>query len=120
MKYYAQIKNNRIIDFTTGPVLDSVKKYLIEIDTEEPINIGDTYIDGVITHNNNYPTFSKDKINYRKELNSILKWFADNDWKINKIVIGEWQQNDQRWQEYLTERAIKRARYDELILKITD
>lgn len=52
--------------------------------------------------------------NARKELQSIQKWFSDNDWKINKIVIGEWETTDSRWLDYLTERTIKRARQDEL------
>ena len=50
-----------------------------------------------------------------QELNNIKAWFIENDWKVNKIVIGEWQTTDSRWLEYLEERAIKRARQDELI-----
>jgi len=53
---------------------------------------------------------------YRQELVSIQKWFHDNDWKINKIVIGEWTTEDARWITYLEERAIKRARQDELFV----
>ena len=52
------------------------------------------------------------------ELLQIQSWFKKNDWKVNKIVIGEWSQDDPRWQEYLKERAIKRARQDELLLMI--
>lgn len=50
----------------------------------------------------------------QRELDSISKWFLDNDWKINKIVVGEWEKTDQRWIDYLAERAVKRARQDEL------
>lgn len=53
-------------------------------------------------------------INARQELQKIQKWFVDNDWKVNKIVIGEWATTDERWLGYLKERAIKRARQDEL------
>lgn len=49
-----------------------------------------------------------------KELQEIKKWFVDNDWKVNKIVIGEWTTDDVRWQSYLKERAIKRVRQDEI------
>ena len=28
-------------------------------------------------------------ISAKKELSEIKKWFSDNDWKVNKIVIGE-------------------------------
>lgn len=54
------------------------------------------------------------KPEYLKELNQIKQWFKDNDWKVNKVVIGEWDKSDGRWLEYLEERAIKRARQDEL------
>ena len=54
----------------------------------------------------------------KSELLQIQYWFKKNDWKVNKIVIGEWSQDDPRWQEYLKERAIKRARQDELLLMI--
>ena len=30
-----------------------------------------------------------------------LKWLADNDWKVNKVFIGEWTYTDPRWLEYL-------------------
>lgn len=48
------------------------------------------------------------------ELAEIQQWLCDNDWKVNKIVIGEWEATDARWVAYLEERAIKRARHDEL------
>lgn len=50
----------------------------------------------------------------RQELREIQKWFKDNDWKPNKIVAGEWQQDDPRWTDYINERSIKRTRQDEL------
>lgn len=50
-------------------------------------------------------------INEKKE---ILKWLADNDWKINKVVLGEWTENDVRWSDYLNRRAEKRQRLDEI------
>lgn len=51
----------------------------------------------------------------RKELQAIKAWFTANDWKVNKVVIGEWETTDQRWLDYLAEREIKRARQDELV-----
>lgn len=44
-----------------------------------------------------------------------LKWLADNDWKINKRVLGEWAEDDERWLAYLEDRAKMRAQYDEAI-----
>ena len=50
----------------------------------------------------------------QEELWEIQKWFSDNDWIVNKIVVGEWTTDDERWLNYLAERKVKRARQDEL------
>lgn len=42
-----------------------------------------------------------------------LKWLADNDWKVNKRMLGEWAENDERWLAYLEDRAKVRAELDE-------
>lgn len=44
-----------------------------------------------------------------------LKWLNDNDWKVNKRILGEWSETDDRWLQYLAERAKMRAQYDEAI-----
>ena len=44
-----------------------------------------------------------------------LKWLSDNDWKVNKRLLGEWSETDDRWLQYLAERAKMRAQYDEAI-----
>lgn len=54
----------------------------------------------------------------KEELWEIQKWFSDNDWKVNKIVVGEWTTDDERWINYLAERQVKRKRQDELLLII--
>ena len=54
----------------------------------------------------------------QEELWEIQKWFSDNDWIVNKIVVGEWATDDKRWLNYLAERKLKRARQDELLLII--
>jgi len=54
----------------------------------------------------------KERINLLKELAHIRDWFKNNDWKINKFVLGEWEESDPRWQDYLAQRAEKRARQD--------
>lgn len=43
---------------------------------------------------------------------AALKWLADNDWKVNKVVIGEWAVEDPRWREYLAQRAQIRLAID--------
>ena len=54
----------------------------------------------------------------KEELYEIQKWFSDNDWIVNKIVVGEWTTDDERWLNYLAERKEKRKRQDELLLII--
>ena len=44
-----------------------------------------------------------------------LKWLADNDWKVNKRVLGEWAEDDERWIQYLAERKTIREQYDAAI-----
>lgn len=51
-------------------------------------------------------------------LREIKNWFFENDWKVNKIVIGEWEESDSRWQEYLTERQKMRDEQDMLNLRL--
>lgn len=53
-------------------------------------------------------------------IKEIEKWFSDNDWRINKVFLGEWETTDPRWTDYLTQRSALRKEHDELtkILKI--
>lgn len=118
MKYYIQVKNNKIVNCVTCAIAPEIKNLFIEVQSETPINIGDTYLNGKIVAQQQEFVFDTEKIKYRQELNGIQKWLADNDWKINKIVIGEWTTEDHRWQSYLEERTIKRKRYDELLAKV--
>jgi hypothetical protein len=62
----------------------------------------------------NDPTLENAKIEALAELKKIKQWFNDNDWKVNKVVIGEWELDDQRWLDYLKERKAKRDRQDYL------
>jgi hypothetical protein len=48
------------------------------------------------------------------ELQEIRRWLKNNDWIPNKIITGEWEETDPRWIDYLSERADKRERQDEL------
>lgn len=49
-----------------------------------------------------------------KEQAIIKQWLTQNDWKVNKITLGEWEKTDPRWVEYKEQRAVKRARLDEI------
>ena len=48
------------------------------------------------------------------ELQEILQWFSENDWKANKRVREEWTASDTRWLDYVLECEIMRNRQDEL------
>lgn len=91
----------------------------VEVDlTETELNylkansLGAYYINGKIV----YKDLDKIAIrqNLEREQADILQWLADNDWKVNKVVVGEWTKEDPRWLEYLQERQIKRKRLEEI------
>ena len=44
---------------------------------------------------------------------AALKWLSDNDWKVNKRMLGEWAEDDERWIAYLSDRAKARAAIDD-------
>ena len=50
----------------------------------------------------------------REELSQIEVWFASTDYIPNKVIVGEWSEDDERFVKYKAERAKKRARRDEL------
>jgi len=54
------------------------------------------------------------KANLQEEYFDILAWLSQNDWKVNKVVLGEWEPTDPRWTEYKEQRAVKRARLDKI------
>ena len=47
-----------------------------------------------------------------KQRANALKWLADNDWKVNKHLLGEWADDDDRWLAYLAGREKARSDYD--------
>lgn len=61
----------------------------------------------------------KDEIQYaRQRLLEIKNWFSENDWKVNKIIVGEWKTDDMRWKRYLSVREVVRKEQDLLNEKI--
>lgn len=54
------------------------------------------------------------KIRLQFESRQIQLWLKDNDYIINKHVLSEYTDDDERWTTYLQERAEKLARYNEL------
>lgn len=56
-----------------------------------------------------------DKVLLAIERDEIKKWLTDNDYKVNKIVIGEWTVSSTQWMEYLDQRQKKVARLNEIL-----
>lgn len=54
----------------------------------------------------------------QKKKANALKWLSDNDWKVNKRVLGEWAETDERWVEYLEQRKAVRADYDSAVFAL--
>ena len=54
------------------------------------------------------------KANLQEEYFEIMGWLSQNDWKVNKVFLGEWADTDPRFIEYKEQRTIKRARLDEI------
>ena len=122
---YILDKNNYITSYTVIP-FDKNKPY-IELEDVKLITVNKTrIIDGMLDNtgegNATYQKrlARKNQEPLRKELREIQKWLADNDWKVNKIVIGEWATYDERWLNYLSERQAKRTRQDELLVLLNN
>lgn len=58
------------------------------------------------------PESVKARMEAQQKKAAALKWLADNDWKINKRVLGEWTEDDPRWLLYLSGREAARADID--------
>ena len=54
------------------------------------------------------------KRNLSEEYYEITSWLRENDWKVNKVVLSEWEATDPRWVEHKEQRAVKRARLDKI------
>lgn len=50
----------------------------------------------------------------KQEMAGIKAWLNSNDYIINKHLLGEYSDTDYRWLNYLAERKVKLARYNEL------
>lgn len=59
------------------------------------------------------PESVKVRMEAQQKKAAAMKWLADNDWKVNKRMLGEWAEDDERWLAYLADRAKARAEYDE-------
>lgn len=114
-------------DATTGKVIAFNKDLTpyIEITEEErkqPLPNKYSYyavIDGKFTIAQRTPTeneVNKDNTQAKqRRIAEIDRWLKDNDWKLNKVYLGEWTKEDPRWLDYLATRKAVRAERDALL-----
>jgi len=121
MEKYIKLNGERIVE--VRPLLEEPTEELLARFEQEFIrldvpDVGDMeLLTGYIYKNNKFTKTSvfQEQFELGVELDEIRNWFSENDWVPNKIIVGEWETTDQRWLDYLEERAAKRARQDELI-----
>jgi hypothetical protein len=56
-----------------------------------------------------------DKVLLAIERDKIKQWLTTNDYKVNKVVVGEWTETEPKWLEFLEQRKIKVARLNEIL-----
>lgn len=123
-QFYIKIDSDGIIK-CHYPINKKLPNYLISrldtISISDNSNIYDnysTYRNGIFTENKEKFDLKKLEIDNRikltRELREIKRWFSSTDWMNNKIVTGEWTKENEKYVAYLEERAIKRARQDEI------
>lgn len=50
----------------------------------------------------------------RYEMIAIKKWLSDNDYIVNKFLLGEYEATNPKWIEYSNERKKKLTRYNNI------
>lgn len=124
MKKFIKVENERIVDirpltevelYKDEELLKQFKKEFTEVEIPEGYNDIEIlsqfiYKDGKFTKTDIFLHSRQLGI----ELDEIRLWLKNNDWVPNKIITGEWTENDKRWTDYLKERKAKRTRQDEI------
>jgi hypothetical protein len=117
MKIYFILKDGFIQSFNNSPTFDYTNEKEITQEDWDLINSHFPfikYVNGKFVFDKNEENKVVAKAKIIEEQQEILKWLSDHDWIVNKVFLGEWTKEDQRWIEYLTERSVKRARLDEI------
>lgn len=102
----------------------------MEIDNVDRVHLGysqvinGTFYENFANYNDHLEAVRKAKeeesrINtIKQEMAEIKAWLNANDYIINKHTLGEYSDTDTRWTNYLAERKVKLARYNELELEV--
>lgn len=124
MKRYIKLQGERIVEvrpieeinlFTDETLLEEFKNNFLELETPD-VNDIDLMVKYIYRNGSFVETNAFIEREERlSELLDIQTWFDKNDWIPNKILVGEWETTDPRWTTYLQQRALKRARRDELL-----
>ena len=110
MKKFIKTNGNKIIEVRPESFPNSIE---IEVpDTMQDLDILRLhyYQNGKLVKTNEIIN----KANLSEEYYEIRQWLSHNDYKVNKVFLGEWAETDPRWVEYKEQRAIKRARLDKI------
>lgn len=115
LKIYAWLVGTKINGLYNGKFFDDMVE--LDLTDEEYIYLKENalaahYENGKVVYKG-LEQIKKRQAN-EKEQADILQWLADNDWKVNKVVVGEWEQSDERFVEYKHQRASYRKRLDEI------
>jgi len=107
--FYLNISNDRVCGYHTLPFPNSVEYKADEnFETYLFSKIGKLlYINGEIIEEVNH-------VDLNIELFELKNWLSENDYVINKFILGEYLPTDQKWINYLEQRAIKLKRINEI------
>ena len=124
--YFRIDENKRVVVKVFGKAAEALKPDNVttfKTDTEPEIGAGDVlhynpetaefYTEKIAEPTEEAKERAKARAAAQKQRADALQWLADNDWKINKRTLGEWEETDERWLAYLADRAAARAKIDE-------
>ena len=115
------------VELPTNPIYQEM-----EIDNVEKVHLGFSQIingifyENLSTYNQHLEQVRQEEqkqetINsYKQEMSAIKSWLNANDYIINKHTLGEYTDTDTKWINYLAERKVKLARYNELEILVME
>ena len=108
MKKYIKTNGKKIIEVRPESFLDSIEVEIPDGMHDLDVLRNHYYQNGKLVKTNEIIN----KANLSEEYYEIRQWLSHNDYKVNKVFLGEWAETDPRWVEYKEQREIKRARLD--------